>query len=725
MSATPGADDAATRRATILASATTSRRIFISYARVDAPVAHQVEQVLTQWGCQPWLDQRSLSGGQDWSAALEQAIDGSQALALILTPAALASQMVCWEYERALARGLPVLLIRAGRVEQLPPTLAHAPLIDFQNTQRAGSSLYFTLADCGLAPAAPEDRLDAVVGFSNFAVVEGRTPPDWTVYQVPVSYYRRRLLLAAAPLLAALALPFLAEPALPRDSLGGGTVGVLVTALTLISVSLWLFGGRWGLVVLMMARERIQPEMVIREPAACSSFVARAERGVQVMPHRYLYAWAASARVSSGHWGAARVDFIDRASGQVVSMRIPQALQNRRAIAEAIVADVAACHARQGAPERAATPAAPGNARATPQPAQARYCIIAPRAAGAAIASAQAWLSRRGIAPAEMVWDAEGGGLLLPTSRGAAESRFALFTDEPAITQSSRCRNILADLRRRGTLLIPLRVTSAPPAPSEWSVTQWVDFSPAAARARSLLGLCDALDRAGISLSLRPDDFDPEVALVRGVFERTPPDWSAFVADAAMERALQRSHRRAGIVMALSVVGILALIGISTIQAAQMESPASPGYQYFTTGAVAGMVILALLSLPFWRLVARHLRQARVHDDILRDRGAPECLVVTPHGIAYHLIGKSRRRPGAAAPFDAPHGFLAGGLAFGALSAVTRRRTLVGSPLLRLETRSGQVVTLPLANLLSTSTAAAEAAIAAFTAARARRTASG
>ncbi|HEX5571652.1 MAG TPA: hypothetical protein VFX31_09710, partial [Ktedonobacterales bacterium] len=58
--ATPGADDTPTRRAATLAPAASPRRIFISYARADAPVAHQVEQALLQWGCQPWLDQRSL-----------------------------------------------------------------------------------------------------------------------------------------------------------------------------------------------------------------------------------------------------------------------------------------------------------------------------------------------------------------------------------------------------------------------------------------------------------------------------------------------------------------------------------------------------------------------------------------------------------------------------------------------------------------------------------------
>jgi hypothetical protein len=320
-----------------------------------------------------------------------------------------------------------------------------------------------------------------------------------------------------------------------------------------------------------------------------------------------------------------------------------------------------------------------------------------------------------------MVWDAEGGGLLLPTSRGAAQSRFALFADVPAVTRSPRCCDILADLRRNGTLLLPLRVTSAPPAPSEWSSTQWVDFSPAASRARSLLGLCDALDRADVPLTAAPDRFDPEIALARGVFERTPPGWNAFVADAAMEQALWRAHRRAGAVMALSILGLLALLGLASVQAAQMESPSDPGYQYFLPGAITFWVILALLSLPFWRLVVGQFRQARVHDDILRDRGAPECLVVTPQGIAFHLIRRSwrdapRRRTGVSVPFDAPRDFVAGGFAFSELAAIKQRRTLVGAPLLRLETRAGGVVTLPLANLFSKSDAAAEAAIAAFTA---------
>lgn len=703
---------------------TRPRHVFISYARADAPVAHQVEQILLSWGCQPWLDQRSLSGGQDWTEALEQAIDASQALVLILTSAALASSMVRREYERALDRGIPVLLIRAGSTSELPPKLVNVPLINFQDKRHAGSSLYFALADRGLLPPPPNDRLDSVDGSALFAVLEERIPPNWTVYQVPMSAYRWGLTQAIAPIMVAVCIAVWALYGLPRSALIGGGLLMFAAVVACMVLGRVLLGlRRWDLSVLL---GRLQRETIIREPEACSALVAPPDRRQAVLPHRYLYCWAGDARVRVNRWGATRVEFIDRADGATATLYLPRRLPNRRAIAEQIVADVVTYHARQNELADARVDAsAPWETESVPLTAHAAYCVIAPRSCGEVIASAQTWLATRGLMAAEMVWDVSGGGLLLPTVRGAAQSRFALFADVPAVTQAPRCRAILADLRNRGVLLIPLRVTATKPEPSEWSSTQWVDFSPSASRERSLLGLCDALDREGIIAPPTGGAFDPEVALARGVFERTPSGWSAFIGDPGMEWAVQRLHRRSAIIIALSIVGLQGLLGVSTIQAIQSAPTSSADAPSLMVSAVILILILAALSIPFWRLVLRRLRQARRSRDILHDRYVPQCLVVTPEGIVFHLVATARgaaslRASGASRLFALPTEYLAGGFAFRDLSAVTAGRTWSGLPRLRLKTRKGYVIDLPLASFLSGSDAALSAATEQFAASGAR-----
>jgi hypothetical protein len=705
---------------------TRPRRIFISYARVDAPVAHQVEQILAQWGCQPWLDQRSLSGGQDWTVALEHAIDSSQALALILTSAALASFMVRREYERALERGISVLLIRAGSTGELPPSLAGAPLVNFQDKLHAGASLYFALADRGLIAPPSDDRLDSIEGMALFAVLEGRASPEWTVYQTPLSVYGWGVVQAVAPVLVALILATAAPYRRLRDAPFDSSLLLLAAIIAcMVLTRMLLVYRRWDIFVL---RGQLQRETIVREPEACSSFVMPTDRRQSAGAHRYHYRWVGAARARTTRWGETWVEFTNRTDGQTLNLSLPRRLPDRRAIAEQIVADVEAYNARQetlitGTASASLPTATPS---AAPQAAPVAYCVIAPRTCGAVITSARRWLSTRGIAPAEMGWVADGGDLLLPTSRGAARSRFALFVDVPEVTQSPRCRVVLADLRARGVLLIPLRVAATQPEPSEWSSTQWVDFSPSASRDRSLIGLCDALDRAGLVMAHAHGAFDPDIALARGIFKRTPLGWSAFIGDPGMERALQRSHWLLAIAGAVSIIGLLALMGITSVQAIQSVSPSSSEYSSLMEGVIGLAVILALLSIPGWRMVKRQVDQARLHRGILHDRNAPQCVVVTPEGIAFHLVSASRgvrslRASGASVLFGSPTSFLTSGFAFRDLAAVTAGRTWSGAPKLRLRTRQGREIDLPLASLLSRRDAAIAAATEAFAASYAPR----
>src|SRR5262249_61359498 len=76
--------------------------IFISHARKNSSAVDVIEKVLLLWRLRPWVDRQQLQGGQQWTAELAQAIADCTLLLLVLTPDALASEMVRREYQRAL-----------------------------------------------------------------------------------------------------------------------------------------------------------------------------------------------------------------------------------------------------------------------------------------------------------------------------------------------------------------------------------------------------------------------------------------------------------------------------------------------------------------------------------------------------------------------------------------------------------------------------------------------
>lgn len=235
-----------------------------------------------------------------------------------------------------------------------------------------------------------------------------------------------------------------------------------------------------------------------------------------------------------------------------------------------------------------------------------------------------------------------------------------------------------------------------------------------------MLGLYDALDRGGIPLATSSREFDAELALAHGMFQRTAPDWRVYTADPGMERAMRRLRQREAMLSAVSVAGLVALDLFTT---GQIIAPLPPGSPERGSLIMGGVILFALLMgalTPVWLRIPSILRLARLHGDILRDYQAPELLVITPRGIAYHVVDEARggkRGRGASAepaPFETQQGFLAGGVAFSDMAGVERARGRRGASLLRLRMASGEVRDLPISNFASEGDVAAIAAIAAF-----------
>lgn len=89
------------------------RGVFVSYARDDgAAFARRLVLDLEAQGIAAWLDRRELYGGRVWRRQIADAIGDAAYLVLVMTPAALSSEVVAWEWKTARRQGVCVFPIR-------------------------------------------------------------------------------------------------------------------------------------------------------------------------------------------------------------------------------------------------------------------------------------------------------------------------------------------------------------------------------------------------------------------------------------------------------------------------------------------------------------------------------------------------------------------------------------------------------------------------------------
>src|SRR5712692_2209975 len=87
--------------------------IFLSYASADRERALRIADLLEVHGIPVWIDRKSIAGGTSWSAEIVSGIEGCAALAVLCSPAAMASPnvqqeiQIAWEGRRPI---LPLLL---------------------------------------------------------------------------------------------------------------------------------------------------------------------------------------------------------------------------------------------------------------------------------------------------------------------------------------------------------------------------------------------------------------------------------------------------------------------------------------------------------------------------------------------------------------------------------------------------------------------------------------
>ena len=77
-------------------------KVFISHADADAALAARISEALAKSGFEVWDSDRDLLPGDNWAGKIARALEESEAMIVLLTPAAVNSPQVRREIEYAL-----------------------------------------------------------------------------------------------------------------------------------------------------------------------------------------------------------------------------------------------------------------------------------------------------------------------------------------------------------------------------------------------------------------------------------------------------------------------------------------------------------------------------------------------------------------------------------------------------------------------------------------------
>ena len=108
------------------------RRVFISYSHKDREIAARVADQLTESGLATWLDVEQLNAGDSWTGQSQMALNRSDAVVVLVSPALLGNRQSLQEISYAQRVGVPVIPVRVGKVgdRDLPLDLARLQMVD-------------------------------------------------------------------------------------------------------------------------------------------------------------------------------------------------------------------------------------------------------------------------------------------------------------------------------------------------------------------------------------------------------------------------------------------------------------------------------------------------------------------------------------------------------------------------------------------------------------------
>lgn len=149
-------------------------QVFLSYARSDGlAAATKLRGELQALGFVVWRDIEEMQGGQAWKDQLRVALRQADAVLTLLTPAAVVSKMVEWEWENALTLGKPVigLLIQPCDVPAELQRLHYHNLSDPATYTLGLARLARDLLDVAAARSASPERAAAAPKFHTITAI--------------------------------------------------------------------------------------------------------------------------------------------------------------------------------------------------------------------------------------------------------------------------------------------------------------------------------------------------------------------------------------------------------------------------------------------------------------------------------------------------------------------------------------------------------------------------
>ncbi len=104
--------------------------VFISYAHADANFIKDLKLQLQDAGFDVWIDEDRLKAGENWRQAIDDAIQQSNILIVVISPEAYESKYVTYEWAYASGIGIPIIPILL-KTSALHPRLEILQYIDF------------------------------------------------------------------------------------------------------------------------------------------------------------------------------------------------------------------------------------------------------------------------------------------------------------------------------------------------------------------------------------------------------------------------------------------------------------------------------------------------------------------------------------------------------------------------------------------------------------------
>lgn len=132
--------------------------VFLSYSRRDERFAIGMASDLMRHGVRVWIDQREIKPGENWVAGIADGIEDTDALIVVLSRHALASEFVNQEVNSALQLGKPLFPV-LHKTCQIPEALSQINAIDFRKDYQAAlGRLIASLPNGGIDATIENDR---------------------------------------------------------------------------------------------------------------------------------------------------------------------------------------------------------------------------------------------------------------------------------------------------------------------------------------------------------------------------------------------------------------------------------------------------------------------------------------------------------------------------------------------------------------------------------------